>query len=50
MSVLNYKEVATKNHLLYAFSDEIEEKTSSHILVTKAKYQQQAKFWSVVTL
>ena len=44
MSVLNYKEMVSKSHLLYVFSDEIEEKISSHILVTKAKYKKQAKF------
>jgi len=50
MPVLNYKEMVTKNHLLYVFSAEIEEKINSHILVTKAKYKKQAKFWSVVSL
>ena len=44
------QEQVTNSHYLYAFSDEIEEKISSHILVTKAKYEKQAKLLSVVTL
>jgi hypothetical protein len=39
MSILNYAEMLIKNHLLYDFADEIEEKISSYILVIKVKYK-----------
>ena len=50
MSVLNYKEMVTKSHLLYVFSDEIEEKNEekySYNFSTKAKYEKQAKFYQL---